>query len=177
MSTYGFDPNKSKSKVEVYPKADVYNKTQVYAKSETYAKSEVYNRTEADGKFLTQTAGAPKNHASSASTYGLATASNYGHVKTTTSTSAPSGSQDGIALAGSMGYTLKNYTDSKTAEAKAYTDQLVKYIPVGGVIGCISHETGASFAAMMGYGTWEYCGTLTTAQGLTREVSFFRRTH
>ena len=153
MSTYGIDD--SKSRVEVFPATQVYRKTEVYNKTETYAKSEVYNKTEADGKFLTQTAGAPKNHASSANTYGLGTSANYGHVKLTTSTEAPSGDQNGLALAGSMGYTLKKYTDDKVAAVPIYR------IPVKGVFICHddSVRPSAYIASWLGYGTWQHLGS------------------
>lgn len=149
MSTYGID--ESKSRVEVFPATQVYKKTEVYNKSETYAKSEVYNKTEADGKFLTQAAGAPKNHASAANTYGLGTSANFGHVKLTTSTAPPSGDQNGIALAGSMGYTLKKYTDDAIAAAPH------NRLPVGAVIFMNgTRPTNAEMTALMGYGTWKF---------------------
>lgn len=143
MSTYGID--ESKSRIPVYPASQVYTKTEVYNKTETYSKTEVYNKTEADEKFLTQTAGAPKNHASTANTYGLGTSSNYGHVKLTTSTAAPSGDQSGLALAGSMGYTLKKYTDDSIA---AYTGG---QLPVGAFVMMATQSS-----PHMGYGTWTY---------------------
>jgi hypothetical protein len=167
MSTYGID--ESKSRVEVFPATQVYKKTEVYNKSETYAKSEVYNKTEADGKFLTQAAGAPKNHASAANTYGLGTSANFGHVKLTTSMAPPSGDQNGIALAGSMGYTLKKYTD----------DAIVSYpgnkIPVYGVFICALNvpSNRPDPHNMLGYGTWQF---LQKAFWETVDVYWFRRT-
>jgi hypothetical protein len=143
MSTYGID--ESKSRIPVYPASQVYTKTEVYNKTETYSKTEVYNKTETDGKFLTQTAGAPKNHASTANTYGLGTSSNYGHVKLTTSMNAPSGDQSGLALAGSMGYTLKKYTDDSIA---AYTGG---QLPKGAFI-----MVATQSLPYPGYGTWVY---------------------
>lgn len=154
MSTYGID--ESKSRVEVFPATQVYKKTEVYNKSETYAKSEVYNRTEADGKFLTQAAGAPKNHASSSNTYGLGTSANYGHVKLTTSTAAPSGDQNGIALAGSMGYTLKKYTDDSIAALGN------PRIPVGCCIWTRNGVMEHTLPQLLGYGTWLYRGYVST---------------
>lgn len=169
MSTYGID--ESKSRVEVFPATQVYKKTEVYNKSETYAKAEVYNRAEADGKFLTQTAGAPKNHASSSNTYGLGTSANYGHVKLTTSTSAPSGDQNGIALAGSMGYTLKKYTDDSIASMN------LPRIPVGGIF--YYYAIGASSSTirnLLGYGTWEYVGsTIVSTSGSVSYVGAYQR--
>ena len=168
MSTYGID--ESKSRVEVFPATQVYKKTEVYNKSETYAKAEVYNRTEADGKFLTQAAGAPKNHASSSSTYGLGTSANFGHVKLTTSTAPPSGDQNGIALAGSMGYTLKKYTDD--AIAAAPRDRL----PVGAVVGFKESKNDSEVTLLMGYGSWSFWGAVQlNVVGTTRYVYFYAR--
>jgi hypothetical protein len=168
MSTYGID--ESKSRVEVFPATQVYKKTEVYNKTETYAKAEVYNRAEADGKFLTQAAGAPKNHASSSSTYGLGTSANFGHVKLTTSTAAPSGDQNGIALAGSMGYTLKKYTDD--AIAAAPRDRL----PVGAVVGFKTGRNDSEVTLLMGYGSWNFWGAVQlNVTGETRYVYFYVR--
>lgn len=150
MSTYGID--ESKSRIPIYPASQVYTKTEVYNKTEAYSKSEVYNKTEADEKFLTQTAGAPKNHASTASTYGLGTSSNYGHVKLTTSTAAPSGDQSGLALAGSMGYTLKKYTDDSIAALGQVQ------LPVGFFL----FVKNQSDIDRIGYGNWTYRGYVTT---------------
>ena len=157
MSTYGID--ESKSRIPVYPASQVYTKTEVYNKTETYNKSEVYNKTEADEKFLTQTAGAPKNHASTASTYGLGTSSNYGHVKLTTSTAAPSGDQSGLALAGSMGYTLKKYTDDSIAAIE------FPLIPVSGIYWSRDEKTESQISQLLGYGTWAYRGHVTATAG------------
>jgi hypothetical protein len=150
MSTYGID--KSKSRVEVFPATQVYKKSEVYNRSETYAKAEVYNRTEADGKLLTQAAGAPKNHASSSNTYGLGTSTNYGHVKLIASMAAPTGDTDGAALAGSMGYTLKKYTDDQIATRVSESQ-----LPVGAVVFMNgTRPTNAEMTAFMGYGTWKF---------------------
>ena len=166
MSTYGFDD--SKSKKQVYRADEVYNKTEVYSKTETYNKTETYSKTEADSKFMTQTAGAPKNHASTSSQYGVGTSTNYGHVKLTTSTSAPSGSQDGIALAGSMGYMLKKYTDDAIAAAIAS-----QQIPVGfGVL--VKNESDIN---KLGYGSWLNRGQVgaTGSGGIIYRVYLFTR--
>lgn len=150
MSLYGFDD--SKSKKQVYPADEVYNKNEVYNKTETYSKAQTYSKTEADNKFMTQTAGAPKNHASTSSQYGVGTSSSYGHVKLTTSTSAPSGSQDGIALAGSMGYTLKKYTDDSIAALGQVQ------LPIGFFV----FVKNQSDIDRIGYGNWTYRGYVTT---------------
>ena len=168
MSLYGFD--ESKSKKPVYPASEVYNKTEVYSKTETYSKPETYSKTEADSKFMTQTAGAPKNHASTSNTYGLGTASSYGHVKLTTSTSAPSGSQDGIALAGSMGYMLKKYIDDSIAALA------IPQLPVGTAILASGSYTTQEMSARMGYGTWEPKGYMHyTRDASTYSVNIYIR--
>lgn len=163
MSTYGIDD--SKSRVEVFPATQVYKKSEVYNKTETYAKSEVYNKTEADEKFLAQVAGAPKNHASSSNTYGLGTASNFGHVKLTTSTAMPSGDQNGIALAGSMGYTLKKYIDDAIAAITGGE------VPVHGIVAMDNWDWNVR--TLYGYGVWEYIGSATTSNNVN--VYFFKR--
>ena len=167
MSTYGIDD--SKSRVEVFPATQVYKKSETYSKTETYAKSEVYNKTEADGKFLTQAAGAPKNHASSANTYGLGTSANYGHVKLTTSTAAPSGDQNGIALAGSMGYALNKKIDDIAVA--------MPFIPFQGIVILNAYFRPEEVAQMMGYGTWTYNGyiNVTDSVGSHSVYLFMRR--
>lgn len=137
----------SKSKVEVPRKSDVYNKSETYAKSEVYPKSETYSQSQTDINFLRKTDGAPKSHASTADTYGLGTLTNYGHCKLTTSLDAPSGNQDGTALAGSVGYALVQMIHSVAAAAQ---------IPVGGVHW--SFHADNNVAQTLGYGVWEYCG-------------------
>jgi hypothetical protein len=136
----------SKSKVEVQRKADVYTKSETYNKNECYSKSETYSQSQTDINFLRKSEGAPKNHASTADTYGLGTLTNYGHCKLTTSLDAPSGNQDGIALAGSAGYTLVQMINSVAAAAQ---------IPVGGVYW--SFHADNNVAQTLGYGVWEYC--------------------
>ena len=139
----------SKSKVEVPRKTDVYSKSETYNKNECYSKSETYSQSQSDTNFLRKTDGAPKNHASTADTYGLGTLTNYGHCRLTTSLDAPSGNQDGIALAGSVGYTLVQMINSVAAAAR---------IPVGGVYW--SFHADNNVAQTLGYGVWEYCGII-----------------
>lgn len=67
---------------------------------------------------------APKNHASTATTYGIGTDSNYGHVKLSDSTSSTSSTSGGIAAtpkAVKSAYDLANTakTNAATAQAKA----------------------------------------------------------
>ena len=147
MSEKVYGIAKSKSKVEVPRKTDVYSKSETYSKSECYSKSETYSQSQADTNFLRKTDGAPKNHASTADTYGLGTLTNYGHCKLTTSLDAPSGNQDGVALAGSVGYMLVQMISSIAAALQ---------IPVGGVYW--SFHADNNVAQTLGYGVWEYCG-------------------
>ena len=142
----------SKSKVEVPRKADVYSKSETYSKSEMYSKSETYSQSQTDTNFLRKADGAPKNHASSADTYGLGTLTNYGHCKLITSLDAPSGNQDGLALAGSVGYMLVQIINRVAAAAQ---------IPVGGVYW--SFHADSNVAQTLGYGVWEYCGIVNYA--------------
>lgn len=174
----------SKSKVEVPRKADVYSKSETYSKNECYSKSETYSQSQADTNFLRKTDGAPKNHASTANTYGLGTLTSFGHCKLTTSLNAPSGDQNGIALAGSVGYTLKSAIDSGDAESKSYTDDQIAALPDTRVpVGCAVLNSGTytptEFAQIMGYGTWEHLGTVdyskSSQPGVTYSIEIYRR--
>ena len=178
MSEKVYGIAESKSKVEVPRKTDVYSKSECYSKSETYSQSQT------DINFLRKTDGAPKNHASTANTYGLGTLTNYGHCKLTTSLNAPSGDQNGIALAGSVGYTLKSAIDSGDAESKSYTDGQIAALPDTRVpVGCAVLNAGTytptEFAQIMGYGTWEHLGTVdyskSSQPGVTYSIEIYRR--
>lgn len=162
----------SKSKVEVPRKSDVYSKDEVYAKSEAYAKSEVYNKTQADTKFLTHANGAPMNHQTSLDTYGLGTAEMFGHCMIVSTLDAPTGDQDGKALAASAGYVLKQYIDSQIAAVAAQ----IHLIPVGGVYW--SFDFDGNPAQTLGYGVWEYCGSVNYSaipSGQTQSAVFAYR--
>lgn len=145
----------SKSKVEVPRKTDVYSKSETYSQNEVYRKTETYSSSQCNFLFLKKTDGAPKNHASGDSTYGLGTTDNFGHCKLTSSLSAPSGDQDGIALAGAVGYQLKTYIDTQLA----ILQMQIHVIPVGGVYW--SFNPDGNPAQTLGYGTWEYCGNIS----------------
>ena len=142
----------------------------VYGIYEDKCREEVYSKAQANDKFLSKTDGseqyAPKNHASSNDIYGKATDKIYGHVKLTTSTGIPAGNQDGIALAGTMGYTLsQQISDAKTAMR----------IPVKGMfITDSSFRTAQAVSDLLGYGTWQlYC--IIKADDVT-SVYFYQRT-
>ena len=184
MSEKVYGISESKSKVEVPRKSDVYSKTETYSKSETYSQSETYSRAQLDSDFLRKTDGAPKSHASAADTYGLGTLANYGHCKLTTSLTAPSGDQDGVALAGSAGYTLKTLIDNGDAANKSYTDDQIAAIPDARVpVGCAvlnpGNYTAQEFAQIMGYGTWEHLGSFDYSKygqpGVTYTMEIYRR--
>ena len=63
---------------------------------------------------------APTSHASSASTYGLGTTSNYGHVKTINDLTQSSHS-NGAALSAYQGYVLKQAVDGKANSSHTHT--------------------------------------------------------
>lgn len=150
----------SKSKVEVPRKTDVYSKSETYSKNECYSKSETYSQSQVNTNFLRKTDGAPKSHASSTNEYGLGTANNFGHCKLTTSLEAPSGNQDGIALAGSMGYILKQTIDAAIANLHAYIDTAIENasrIPINAFVFSNTKYTAEEMTERMGYGTWTYC--------------------
>ena len=153
MSEKVYGIAESKSKVEVPRKTDVYDKSETYSKSECFSKIETYSQTQITSIFLKKSDGAPKNHASTANTYGLGTGTNFGHCKLTTSLDVPLGDQDGIALAGSVGYTLKQYIDNAVSVLQSMCQ-----IPVGGVYW--SFNLNGNVAQTLGYGTWAYCGNV-----------------
>lgn len=157
-----------KSKYEVYPKDETYSKDEVYSKSETWNKGMLYVKTECDARYPLKQEVAPRNHAVTYDLYGLGTDTKYGHVKLTTSTAAPTGNQDGIALAGSMGYTLKQYTDTMVT-TKAQT-------PLNGVVFFYGALSPAQVAQVMGYGTWQHLGHMqVTGDGATIQIQAYRR--
>lgn len=171
----------SKSAVEVPRKTEVYTKDETYPKSWVYNILETYSITEIRQKFLQKTDGAPKNHASADSTYGLGTANNFGHCKLTTSLDIPSGNQDGIALAGSMGYMLKTYIDNVVAPLQSAVAELqaalatVGQIPVGGVVAFTDYYSDVSvITEKMGYGTWLYQGSIS-GQTIPGSIFFYER--
>lgn len=63
---------------------------------------------------------APTNHASSATTYGRATASVYGHAKVINNLTTSSHT-NGYALSAYQGYLLKQEVDGKVAQSDSYT--------------------------------------------------------
>ena len=82
---------------------------------------------------------APKSHASTATTYGIGTSSNYGHVKLSDSTTSTSGTSSGIAAtpaAVKAAYDLANTANTKANIAKnsASTtgDRIYGHLTVGG---------------------------------------------
>ena len=84
------------------------NKTVVDSALSSTSENPLQNKainTALDGK-------APKSHASSASTYGLGTTSNYGHVKTVNGLTQSS-HQNGTALSAYQGKVLKDAIDTK----------------------------------------------------------------
>lgn len=152
--------SESKSKVEVPRKSDVYSKTETYTKNEVYPKSDVYSKAQADGKFLTNTTGAPKNHQTNLNTYGLSTTEMFGHCMLINTFDPPTGNQDGKALSASAGYALKQSIEAGLVNLRAYIDAAVESasrIPVGAFVFSNVKHTAEEFTALMGYGTWDYC--------------------
>lgn len=170
----------SKSKVEVPRKSDVYTKDETYSKTEVYPKVNTYSSAYINATFLKKEDGAPTSHASTFDEYGAGTTTKFGHCKLTTSLDAPSGNQDGIALAGSMGYTLKTYIDSITAPLQTAVAALqaavaAVQIPVGGIASLSDYYSDMSVVAQkMGYGTWLYYGSITAA-ALPNALFFYKR--
>ena len=87
-------------------------------------------QTAADAAKSTADGKAPKAHASSATTYGIGTGSNYGHVKLSDSTSSTSAASKGIAA-------------SPKAVKDAYDKAVAAYLPVGSVIAFAGNPSSA----------------------------------
>lgn len=150
----------SKSAVEVPRKSDVYSKAETYAKVEVYPKGDVYNKTQADGRFLTNETGAPKNHQSSLGTYGLGTAEMFGHCMLVNTFNPPAGNQDGKALSAAAGYALKQSIDAGLTDLRAYIDAAVESasrLPLNAFVFTNIKYTAEEMTEHMGYGTWAYC--------------------
>lgn len=78
---------------------------------------------------------APENHASSATTYGVGTSSNYGHVKLSDSTNSTSGVTDGTAATPSAvkaAYDLANSKASVSSALIPYADIYVDNVHISG---------------------------------------------
>jgi hypothetical protein len=97
-------------------------------------------------------------------TQNKATADSFGVVKLTTSTDVPTGDMTGIALAGTMGYTLK----------QAITNI---QIPVNGMfVSSTSISTAEQAHNALGYGTWDYYGQLINSTSQIVVNVFIRTT-
>jgi hypothetical protein len=162
----------SKSKVEVPRKADVYSKSETYSKSECYSKSETYSQSQSDTNFLRKTDGAPKNHASTADTYGLGTSEMFGHCMLVNSFNAPSGNQDGKALSAAAGYALKSAIDS--GDAALHQEINGVRLPIGSVYWSESHyASSAAVDAIIGYGNWTYRGFVALTYSVIEETKLY----
>lgn len=93
-----------------------------------------------------------------------ATETEEGVVKLTTNTDTPTSDQSGIALAGSMGFTLA---------------QMIRHqrIPIHGMLMTSTSITQPSqVAGMLGYGTWSYYGQLVNSTSQIAVNVFIRLT-
>lgn len=78
---------------------------------------------------------APENHASSATTYGVGTSSNYGHVKLSDSTNSTSGTSDGTAATPAAVKAVYDLANSKASVSSAlipYADIYVDNVHISG---------------------------------------------
>lgn len=144
----------------------------VYGICENKCQHEVYRKEVADDKFLSKSdAGnlyARKSHATSETTYGVATNNVYGHVKLTTNLRLSENNSEGIALQASVGKVLSDGITSAVS-------QLWK-IPVGGIfVASQNLDDGAVVATMIGYGTWELFHTLDLGS-YDKNIYFYVRT-
>lgn len=88
--------------------------------SSTYlSKTDASNTYQAKGNYLTShqdiSGKAPNNHASTATTYGVGTTNNYGHVKTVNNLTTASHT-DGLALSAYQGKVLQDNINNKTGK-------------------------------------------------------------
>lgn len=86
----------------------------------------------------------PVNHASTATTYGVGTSSNYGHVKLSDSTSSTSSTSDGIAATPAA---VKAAYDLTIARTKIYTATCSTGASTAAKVATLDDSTGFSLAA------------------------------
>lgn len=110
---------------------------QLFGQSKSKCLHEIYDAEKVD-ELVSQKADTA--HSSTEKKYGVGTTQEYGHVKLTTSTGMPTGDMSGVALAGTMGYTLFR----------------LMQIPVNGIFWAVEGAfTESTLATKLGYGTWE----------------------
>lgn len=110
----------------------------------------------------TDTSRAPTSHASSATTYGVGTSSNYGHVKLSDSTSSTSSTSAGVAATPAAVKAAYDLANGKTSNTGTVTNVATGNGLTGGPIttsGTISVSYGTATPAMDGTGA---VGTATT---------------
>lgn len=130
-----------------------HNKT--YGICESKCRTEVMSKSESMAAIDKK---ADTSHASSRTDHGVGSKTMYGHVKLTDNTSQPPTGDiagDGVALAGTVGYSL--HMQIKNA-------QRALQIPVSGIyLSSQRYSSNATVAELLGYGTWDYFGTLTNS--------------
>ena len=131
----------------------------------------------ADHVHPTDTSRAPTSHASSATTYGTGTSSNYGHLKLSDSTSSTSGTSGGIAatpkaVADAL-TAAKSYADGKVTGLYSYKGSVETYANLPA-----SPSTGDVYNVEAAYGdypagtNWAWTGTAWDALGGSFTITF-----
>ena len=120
---------------------------------------------------------APTNHASSATTYGTGTASNYGHVKLSDSTSSTSSTSGGVAATPKAVKdaldAAKSYADGKVTGLYSYKGSVATYANLPA-----SPSTGDVYNVEAAYGdypagtNWAWTGTAWDALGGSFTITF-----
>lgn len=85
------------------------------------------NKDIATKEYVDGKAAVPTNHASSATTYGVGTASNYGHVKLSASTSSTSGESNGVAATPSAVKAAYDLANGKANASHTHSTQQLYY--------------------------------------------------
>lgn len=152
------------------------NHEKVYGICENKCQDEVYRKSDIDDQFLSKTDAsilyAAKNHATSSTTYGVATNRVYGHVKLENNLTIPEQASSGIALAASAGKTLNDRLTTVENNIK----NLSPKIPIGGIfVATYDIATPISIQSLLGYGTWQRFYTLNIGTA-AENIYFFKRT-
>jgi len=106
----------------------------------------------------------PTNHASTATTYGVGTASNYGHLKLSASVSSTSGTTGGIAATPSAVKSAYDLADSAYALASTVSsgsvNSYISYRSVGKIV--TVHIYYSTAITTLNSGQWNVLGQLPT---------------
>lgn len=152
------------------------NHEKVFGICENKCQEEVYRKSDADNQFLSKSEAsalyAIRNHATSSTTYGVATNRIYGHVKLETNLTIPEQASSGIALQASAGKALND----RLITAENNIQALSPKIPIGGIFtATYDIANPVVINSLLGYGTWQLFYTLEVGTNI-ENIYFFKRT-